>query len=104
MEKGYKYGWLVLVSLIALITVNLDKAGASDELRLTGVVDSVDVMSATVVIDVKSVSCHGPRTFKVDRVGNWGSLTGKKVRFQINSSSCGTDMTKITQFRTVGEK
>jgi hypothetical protein len=105
MVKRYQRLWIILLLTVCFIASDTRFLSAADELMLNGVVKNIDVVSSTAVIDVKSGSCPGQKTFKVDRMHNLGNLVGKQIRFKINSSSCrGDNMYTITQFHKSGAK
>lgn len=105
MARRFKYRWVVSISVIVLTMLNINIVCAVDELMLTGVVQSVDTRAGTILINVKSASCGGQKTFTADKVGHFEGLIGKLIRFNIASSSCaGNYIYKITQFKTLGEK
>lgn len=103
MESRFGYRSFVSIAVAVLLILNVSMAGAVDELILTGIVRSVDAITSTVVIDVKSLNCGGQRTFISDRAGILGTLIGKRIRFGINSSGCGKDTYKIINYRLLGE-
>ena len=78
---------------------------ATDEMVLVGIVQSVDTIASTVIIDVKTVGCNGQKIFNVDRNSHFEGLIGKQIVFRTGSSTCGGhNMEKITQFKLFGEK
>jgi len=77
---------LAILVLSAFETIPL--ANASDELFLSGVVRSIDSLSSTVTVDVKSQGCKGVRNFEADDVSVFEHRLGKTVSFFIDSSTC----------------
>lgn len=87
--KNYYVCFFLLFIFVAL---NIHSAYGVDELFLTGVVNRVDNKSKTVVVDVKSESCLGIRSFTVDYSSTLSSnLIGKEISFKIDSSTCKGD-------------
>ncbi len=91
--KKKVFGTAPLVIVITLILNTGYLFG--DNLSLWGVVESMDLKAGSIVIDVKSGSCPGVRTFKFDpgESGLKGDITGKRVRFIIDSPICKEDET-----------
>jgi len=86
---------LLVVFLLASVLLS-SPASAGDELYLTGILQSVDVKSGTIVVNVISQSCPGLKRFSVDDATGLQGLKGVKVSFSINSSSCtGSAIYKI---------
>ena len=79
-------GFLVLV--ISSPVLVSSPISAVDELYLTGILRSVDVKSNTIVVDVLSQSCPGPKRFSVSNARFLQGREGGKISFSINSSSC----------------
>ncbi len=99
MERKKKF-LPALILFLAFSVLNISLVGAGDELYLTGILKSVSVqadkISGTIVVDVKSQSCPGLRTFSLDDAVRLKGLEGKKFSFGINSSSCkGNTVYKI---------
>lgn len=80
-------GCFLVVFLSTLVLMG-SLVSAADELYLNGVVQSVDVKSGTIVVDVKSQSCPGLRRFSVGNAAGLEGLEGEKVSFSINGSNC----------------
>ena len=89
MGKMKRY-WILLM-LAAVCFVNAQSANAEDELLLTGIVQTIDAGKGTVVVDVKSDSCHGFRNFRGEDVSALAGLKGTRISFLINSSACKGD-------------
>jgi len=87
MERKKKF-LPALILFLAFSVLNISPVYAGDELYLTGILKSVNVNAGTIVVDVKSQSCPGLRTFSVGNVSGLQGLKGKKFSFRINSSSC----------------
>jgi len=86
-----------LVPVISSLILMSSPLIAGDELFLTGILRSVDPKSNTVVVDVLSQSCPGPRRFSVGNARVLQGREGGKVSFSINSSSCnGNVIYRIT--------
>ncbi|MGD0885950.1 MAG: hypothetical protein ABSA46_13975 [Thermodesulfovibrionales bacterium] len=77
----------LLVLFLSTSVLMISSATAGDNLYLTGILKSVNVKGGTIVVNVISQSCPGPRTFSVNAAGLQG-LEGGKFSFSINSSSC----------------
>ncbi len=82
-----KYIFAVLAAVLALGAGNA--AMAEDELYLCGIVKDVDSQDETVIIDVKSESCRGIRTFRLSVSMNIASFQVNREKcFFINSNVC----------------
>ncbi len=93
------------ISIFSLSFLVSSPAVAVDELYLGGILQSVDVISGTVVINVKSQSCPGPRIFKVDNARDLGGLKGRRISFVLDSSVCkGNAIYKIKTIAGMGGK
>ncbi len=91
------------ISIFSLSFLVSSPAIAVDELYLGGILQSVNVISGTVVIDVKSQSCPGPRIFKVDNAKDLEGLKGRRISFMLDSSVCkGNAIYKIRTITGVG--
>lgn len=76
---------------------------AVDELVLVGVLESVNVNSGMVTVNVKSQSCSGLKRFRVDNAEDVEGFVGKRVVFSIDSSVCrDAAVHKITTIRREG--
>ncbi len=93
----YLIVFILLAGFVALFAGNIY---AEDELSLTGIVKSLNVKTKTVVINVKSSSCRGLRTFAVDNPDDYQDLVDQKIIFSIDSSICKRNETyRITGWR-----
>ncbi|MCL5024101.1 MAG: hypothetical protein M1497_12190 [Nitrospirae bacterium] len=89
MDRGNRlYGFVFIVLVFAFLVLTTHHAKAVDELYLTGFLNSVDVKSGTVVVNVKSRSCPGLRRFRVGKTEDVEGFVGKRVAFSIDSSVC----------------
>ena len=77
--------------LSAFLFLQVRSASAADELFLTGIVKNVDSNTRTVLVDVKSASCHGIRKFAIDNVSEFEDYINEKLDFFIDSSTCRRD-------------
>jgi hypothetical protein len=59
-----------------------------DQLHVTGVIKSVNVVTGLVTVDIVSSSCHGMRIFKADDLEKLDDYVEQKVSFFINSNKC----------------
>ncbi len=84
---------IFISALLALMPlfVSLHPANAGDELSLNGIVISVNYKTGIAIIDVKSRSCQGIRTFNTDMPLYLKGLVGKNISFSIDSSTCDPD-------------
>lgn len=81
-----------LVSIF-FVLLNIYPAFGADMLILSGVVKDINYKAKIVVVDVKSSSCPGIRSFKIDDPSKLDSkLIGKKISFPIDSSTCKGDV------------
>lgn len=87
MRRAEQY-LILLMSVVVFLVLNIQSVNATDELYLTSVVRTVIANSGTVVVDVKSESCHGIRSFKVDDISTLTGAEGKTISFTIGSSTC----------------
>jgi len=91
---------IVLILLVGFVVSFANTVYAVDELSLTGIVKSVNSKARTVIINVKSTSCLGLRTFTVDNVDDFQDLVDQKITFSIDSSICKRNETyRITGWR-----
>ena len=91
---------IVFVLFIGFVVLFANTLYAVDELSLTGIVKSLDIKTKTVIIDVKSSSCRGLRTFTVDNTADFQDLVLQKITFSIDSSICKRSETyRITVWR-----
>jgi hypothetical protein len=81
----------ILSMLVAACLLNTQSVNAEEELLLTGIVHTIDVGTGTVIVDVKSDSCRGFRTFRGDDVSALEGFKGSRISFFINSSTCKGD-------------
>ena len=88
--KKRLYCLFFIVMILFLFPV-IPPAHGADELYITGTVKYIDHRSGLVTVDVKSENCPGIRQFRVDDVSELEGLTGKKISFFINSSTCKGD-------------
>jgi len=82
-----QYGVLLILA-VALLILFIHPVYASDELFLTGIVKRVDLNKKTVVVDVRSQSCHGIREFTVDDASQLDDFVDQRIDFSIDSSTC----------------
>jgi hypothetical protein len=83
------YGVLFILAVVFLVLYVLPvHAYAGDELFLTGIVKEIDHTTRTVLVDVKSSSCHGLRKFTVDDASQLDDFVNEKIDFSIDSSTC----------------
>ncbi len=87
MDKT-KYILSLLGMVVMLVVLSTAVAAVEDELLQTGVVKSLNSMTKTVVIDVRSSSCRGTRTFTVAEPEAFEVLINKTIDFVINSNVC----------------
>jgi hypothetical protein len=76
-----------------------------DNLVLYGVVKSIDKVKGEIVIDVKSDSCYGTRTFRFnpeEKGVNIKKMVDRKIRFMIDSSTCDDEENTILLFFVKG--
>jgi hypothetical protein len=94
---GSKYGGsqrsgllTILLAAAVLIAVSIggQPALAFDELRLTGIVKTIDPKTNLVLMDVQSESCPGIRRFRADDLGALGRYMNQAITFYIDSSTC----------------
>lgn len=79
----------ITVLCAVLFLAGVSSAYAGDELILRGVLQEIDSVSKTVVVNVKSGSCPGLKRFGIDDLSRIDSgLIGKDFSFMIDSSSC----------------
>jgi hypothetical protein len=81
----------ILSMLVAACLLSTHAVNAEDELLVTGIVQASDVNAGTVIVDVKSDSCRGFRTFRGEDVSAFEGLKGSRISFFINSSVCKGD-------------
>ena len=97
--KKMKY-FIVFIMLVGFVILSAGTLHAEDELSLTGVVKSLNIKTKTVIINVKSTSCIGLKTFAVDNADDFQDLVDQKITFSINSSTCKRNETyRITRWR-----
>jgi hypothetical protein len=102
MERNKK-GWVVLILIVAFSFLSIYSTEAADELYLTGILKSVDIISGTVMVDVKSQNCYGFKRFKVDNASELRGLEGKRISFSIDSPACkGGTLYKIISVMSEG--
>lgn len=82
-----QYGMLFIL-MVGLLFLFIHPVYASDELYLTGIVKDIDHNAKKVVVDVKSSSCHGIRTFTLDDASKLDDFVNQKIDFSIDSSTC----------------
>lgn len=85
--RNTRYGALFSAT-VAMLFMFVLSVHAADELYLTGIVKSTVHNTRTVVVDVQSSSCHGPREFTVDEPYGLDDFVDKKIDFSIDSSTC----------------
>ncbi len=91
---------IVFILLVGLVVLFTTVVYAEDELSLTGIVKSLNNKTRTAIIDVKSSSCRGLRTFTVDNPDVFQDLVDQKIIFSIDSSTCKRNETyRITGWR-----
>ncbi len=78
-----------LIAAISIITAT--PALSVDELFLAGVIKKIDMLQGLITVDVKSKSCIGLRTFKINNLSTYSLATNEHIYFTINSSSCLKD-------------
>jgi len=92
--KGQKTRALyqLVIAATTLFILKVPLVSSMDALILNGIVKNIDYKSGIVTIDVKSESCQGIRSFKIDAISKLdSSLIGKEISFPISSSSCEDD-------------
>lgn len=98
---------IAFASIIISLLLNIYFVSASDDLFLTGVVRNINSKSKIVSVEVKSGTCRGIRTFKIEDPAELEDLQGKKISFFINSSICKSDeiyeMRKISLLKRGGK-
>lgn len=107
MGKGQRYYRVfIFLAIVASLILTDFPVLAVDELYLTGILNSVDVKSGTVTVNVKSQSCPGPRRFRVENAADLEGEAGREITFFINSQSCkGTTVYTMRDVtRTMREK
>ncbi len=107
MGKGQKYyRAFIFLMIVASLILTAFPVLAVDELYLTGTLNSVDVRSGTVTVNVKSQHCRGLRRFRAENVSDLEGEAGREITFFINSQSCrgGTIYTMRGVTRTMREK
>lgn len=91
MRKIKRWYCLFWVLMFMSLMLNIYPVYSVDELLLSGIVKSVDYKSKIVIVDVKSKSCPGMRSFKVEDISKMESSIGKEISFKIDSSTCMGD-------------
>jgi hypothetical protein len=87
MGRKKKY-WMFLIWIVVFSVLSIHSSESVDELFLTGIVRTVNANSGIVVVDVKSQSCPGLRSFNFKNSTDLEGLEGKKISFSIDSSVC----------------
>lgn len=91
----------LFASIVLLLIVCSSIVYAVDNLVLYGVVKSIDKVKGEIVIDVKSGSCYGTKTFRFnpeEKGVNIKKMLDKKIRFMIDSSTCDDEESRVVQF------
>ena len=78
----------LFIAVLAAFTALIAPAFAADELRLIGIVKTIDPRSGIVFVDVQSESCPGIRRFYADDLGVLGRYVNKTITFYIDSAIC----------------
>lgn len=90
-DHSQRYG-LTAALLIAAVLFALAAGGrpvfAHDELRLTGVIKTINPANGLVYVEVGSQSCRGMRIFRADNLDTLSKLLGQRISFYIDSSTC----------------
>jgi hypothetical protein len=104
MENVKKYALVALfITLFVWPVLTERNVYAVDELVLVGVLESVNVHSGMVTVNVKSQSCAGLKRFKVENAEDVEGFAGKRIVFSIDSSVCrDTAVHRIITIRREG--
>jgi hypothetical protein len=89
-KTGLRAAVVAVVLLIAFAVGGQTAFGADvhDQLRLTGVIKSIDGVTGMVLVDVTSSSCRGMRTFRASKPDILDDYIGKRIAFFIDSNRC----------------
>ena len=88
MKMGKRQSLICLVSLVALLFLNVFYVHAVDELEITGELVSVDVFEKMATVDVKTEGCQDISEFKVADPSELDGLEEKTISFYIDSATC----------------
>ncbi|MFA5073972.1 MAG: hypothetical protein WC539_08785 [Nitrospirota bacterium] len=91
MSRRKLYCAIICFFIIALASALFCPLYAEDELVLIGILKSINPKTNTVIVEVKSSSCRGLRTFTVGNAIELDDFINQKIRFQIDSSVCKKD-------------
>lgn len=88
MRRRSKFLSLFFPVVFLLFVLNVDTVSAADELFLTGIVKRIDPERHLVTVEVKSESCTGTMTFRIEDVSQLVASEGKKISFSTDTSIC----------------
>jgi hypothetical protein len=71
-----------------LLIFTVCQGNADENLRLSGIIKSINHESKTVIVDVKSSSCRGIKSFISDNSSELDDFVNQKVVFFIDSTYC----------------
>jgi hypothetical protein len=82
------FGAFIILSAVVTRPVHADDL---DQLYLTGIIKSVNTATGLVYVEVRSLSCPGMKSFKVDAPEVLLRYIDQRVSFFIESNTCKDD-------------
>jgi hypothetical protein len=79
---------LLAAAVLIAVSTGAKPALAHDELRLIGIIKTIDLKTGIVLVDVQTESCPGLRRFRADNIDALGKYVNQDISFYIDSSTC----------------